>query len=68
SNYTPGFKAGLYAKDLRIASAALAEHGTPAPVSAAVHQLVEALVSSGQSEADYSALATVLFGLAGLRD
>lgn len=68
SNYTPGFKAGLYAKDLRIASATLAAHGTPAPVSAAVHQLVEALVSSGQSEADYSALATVLFGLAGLRD
>ncbi len=68
ANYTPGFKAGLYAKDLRIASATLAEHGTPAPVSAAVHQLVEALVSSGQAEADYSALATVLFGLAGLRD
>ncbi len=68
ANYKPGFKAGLYAKDLRIASATLAEHGTPAPVSAAVHQLVETLVASGQGEADYSAVATVLFGLAGLRD
>ena len=34
SNYKPGFRAGLYAKDLRIASATLAEHGTPAPVAA----------------------------------
>jgi 2-hydroxy-3-oxopropionate reductase len=68
SNYKPGFRAGLYAKDLRIASATLAEHTTPAPVSAAVHQLMEALVASGRAEDDYSALATVLFGLAGLKD
>lgn len=66
SNYKPGFRAGLYAKDLRIASAALAEHGTPAPISAAVHQLVEALIAGGRADDDYSALATVLFGLAGL--
>ncbi len=68
SNYKPGFRAGLYAKDLRIASATLAEHGTPAPVSAAVHQLVEALVAAGRADDDYSALATVLSGLAGLPD
>lgn len=67
-NYQPGFKAGLYAKDLRIASATLAEHGIPAPVSAAVHQLVEALIATGREQADYSAVATVVFGLAGLRD
>lgn len=68
SNYKPGFRARLYAKDLRIASATLAEHGTPAPVSAAVHQLVEALVAAGRADDDYSALATVLSGLAGLPD
>ena len=68
SNYKPGFRAALYAKDLRIASATLAENGTPAPVSAAVHQLVEALVASGRGQDDYAALATVLFGLAGLPD
>lgn len=68
SNYKPGFRAGLYAKDLRIASATLAQHGTPSPVSAAVHQLVEALVAAGRGADDYSALATVLFGLAGLPD
>jgi hypothetical protein len=37
-------------------------------VSAAVHQLVEALVASGRGQDDYAALATVLFGLAGLPD
>ncbi len=68
SNSKPGFRAALYAKDLRIASATLAEHGTPAPVSAAVHQLVEALVAAGRGEEDYSAVATILFGMAGLQE
>jgi 2-hydroxy-3-oxopropionate reductase len=63
-NYKPGFRARLYAKDLRIASQTLAEHDTPAPVSAAVHQLVTALVASGRGDDDYAALATVLFELA----
>jgi 2-hydroxy-3-oxopropionate reductase len=67
ANYKPGFRAALYAKDLRIASATLAEHGTPAPVSAVIHQLVEALVASGRGEEDYAALATILFGMAGLK-
>lgn len=68
ANYKPGFRAALYAKDLRIASATLAEHGTPAPVSAVIHQLVEALVASGRGEEDYAALATILFGMAGLKE
>ncbi len=68
ANYKPGFRAALYAKDLRIASATLAEHGTPAPVSAVIHQLVEALVASGRGEEDYAALATILFGMAGLTE
>src|SRR5439155_11706641 len=62
-NYKPGFRARLYAKDLRIASQTLAEHETPAPVSAAVHQLVTALVASGRGDDDYAAVATVLFEL-----
>jgi 2-hydroxy-3-oxopropionate reductase len=66
SNYKPGFRASLYAKDMRIAGATLAEFNTPAPVSAAVQQLVEALVDAGAGEEDYSALATVLFKMAGL--
>jgi 2-hydroxy-3-oxopropionate reductase len=65
SNYVPGFRTRLFAKDLRIASATLTEYDTPAPVSAAVHQLVTALMAAGRGDDDYSSLATVLFDLAG---
>jgi 2-hydroxy-3-oxopropionate reductase len=65
-NYTPGFRARLYQKDYRIAGETLAAHETPAPVSAIVQQLVTALVASGRGDEDYSALATVLFEMAGL--
>ena len=65
-NYKPGFRARLYAKDFRIASNTWAEHASPAPVSAVVHQLVTALVAAGHGDDDYAALATVLFELAGL--
>jgi 2-hydroxy-3-oxopropionate reductase len=66
SNYVPGFRTTLFAKDLRIAADTLTEHQTPAPVAAAVQQLVTALMASGKGESDYSSLATVLFQLAGL--
>ena len=65
-NYKPGFRAQLYLKDMRIAGMTLADHETPALVSAAVQQLVTALVASGHGEEDYSALASVVFRLAGL--
>ena len=66
SNYKPGFRTKLFAKDLRIASDTLLEHQTPAPVAAAVQQLVSALMAAGKADVDYSALATVLFDLAGV--
>jgi 2-hydroxy-3-oxopropionate reductase len=66
SNYKPGFRAGLYAKDYRIVSGTLAEHHTAAPVSAVVQQLVEAMVAAGRADEDYSALAKTVFELAGL--
>jgi 2-hydroxy-3-oxopropionate reductase len=65
-NYKPGFRAALYAKDYGIAAATLAEHDVPAHVSAAVKQLVDALVASGRGDDDYSAVATVVFDAAGL--
>jgi 2-hydroxy-3-oxopropionate reductase len=65
-NYKPGFRAELYAKDMRIAGQTLAEHQTPAPVSTAVQQLVTSLVAGGQGDEDYAALATVVFRMAGL--
>ncbi len=66
SNYTPGFRAALYGKDMRIAARTLAESNTPAPVSSVVQELVAAMLARGKGEMDYSALATVLFELAGL--
>ncbi|HXW06148.1 MAG TPA: NAD(P)-binding domain-containing protein [Vicinamibacterales bacterium] len=66
SNYTPGFRAQLYAKDLRIAGQTLAEYECPAPASSVVQQLVTSLVASGHGADDYSALATVIFRMAGL--
>jgi 2-hydroxy-3-oxopropionate reductase len=65
-NYKPGFRAELYAKDMRIAGQTLAEYQTPAPVSSAIQQLITAMVAAGQGQDDYSALATVIFKLAGL--
>lgn len=66
SNYKPGFRSALYAKDMRIAAQTLADTGTSAPVSAVVQELVAGLVARGRGEMDYSALATVLFELSGL--
>ena len=66
ANYKPGFRAALYAKDMRIAAQTLDDTGTPAPVSAVVQELVAGLVARGRGELDYSALATVLFELSGI--
>jgi len=66
SSYKPGFRAALYGKDMRIAARTLSESGTPAPVSSVVQELVGAMLARGKGEMDYSALATVLFELAGL--
>lgn len=65
-NYKPGFRSALYDKDMRIAAATLAHYQTPAPEAAVVQQLVAQLVASGKGDWDYSALATVLFDLAGV--
>jgi len=65
-NYTPGFRSKLYAKDYRIAAETLREHGAPSPVTSVVHDLVNRLIDSGRGEEDYSALAKVIFDMAGL--
>ena len=67
-NYKPGFRAQLYGKDYRVAAETLAAHQTPAPITAAVHQLVTALIASGRGGDDYSALAKVVFELAGIAE
>jgi len=65
-NYVPGFRSKLYAKDYRIAGDTLAAYAAPSPVTSVVHGLVEKLIESGRSEEDYSALAKVIFDMAGL--
>lgn len=63
-NFTPGFPARLYRKDLKIVMDALADAETPAPVTAVVQQLLTALIADGKAALDYSALGTVLADLA----
>lgn len=65
-NYVPGFRARLYQKDLRLAAETAGANGVAIPATAVVGQLLNALVSSGGGDLDYSALGTVLFRLAGL--
>ena len=67
-NFTPGFRASLYAKDYRNVAAALDQYGAPAPVTAAVKAILDTMVAQGHGEDDYSAIARVLFELAGLED
>ena len=66
-NYKPGSRTALYAKDFRIVAATLAENHSPAPVSAVIQQLVEALMAAGRADDDYAALGEVLFEMAGLK-
>ena len=65
-NYVPGFRTRLYQKDMRLANEVAGAHGVAIPATAIVTQLVNALVSAGGGDLDYSAVGTVLFKLAGL--
>jgi 2-hydroxy-3-oxopropionate reductase len=63
-NYKPGFKAGLYNKDMGIVLETAHAHDVPMPVTSVVAQLVNAMVAAGRADEDYSGLAKVLFELA----
>lgn len=65
-NWKPGFKAKFFKKDLGIAMTTLAENGVPAYTSAVVQQLVQAQITAGEGDEDYSGLAKAIFKLAGL--
>jgi 2-hydroxy-3-oxopropionate reductase len=68
NNFKPGFPARLYRKDLRIVMDTLSAAEVPAPVTAIVQQLLTALVADGKEALDYSAIGTVLAGLAGIEE
>jgi 2-hydroxy-3-oxopropionate reductase len=65
-NYTPGFRTELFAKDLRNVASALSENRAPAPVTAVVQQLVNALMAQSRGKNDYAELGKLIFELAGL--
>lgn len=67
-NYVPGFRAAMYVKDMGIVLDAARAHQVPMPVSAVVQQLATAAVAAGHGAEDYSALAKVLFDLAGVAE
>lgn len=65
-NYKPGFRANLYNKDMGIVLETAHAHDVPMPVTAVVAHLVNSMMATGRGEEDYSALAKVLFDLAGI--
>jgi 2-hydroxy-3-oxopropionate reductase len=65
--FKPGFKTHLFAKDMRNVVSTLAEHNTPAPVTAIVQQLLHATMAAGRGEDDNSIMAKTVFELAGLK-
>jgi 2-hydroxy-3-oxopropionate reductase len=65
-NFKPGFRAGLFDKDMGIVMETARSLQVPVPVSAVVAQLVGAVVAAGRADDDYAALARVLFDMAGL--
>ena len=67
-NYKPGFRTELFAKDLRNVAAALSENNAPAPVSAVVQQLVNALMAQGRGANDYAELGKLIAEMAGLEE
>ena len=58
-NFTPGFRARLYQKDLRIAAETAAGHGVAAPATAVVTEMVQALIAEGGGDLDYSAIGAI---------
>jgi 2-hydroxy-3-oxopropionate reductase len=65
-NFKPGFRAGLFDKDMGIVMETARSLQAPVPVTAVVAQLVGAIVATGGADDDYSSLARVLFEMAGL--
>lgn len=60
---SPGFKAHMQAKDLKIIIDTGRTYKVPLPMTAVVHQLYEAMVAMGNGELDNSAVITVFEAL-----
>lgn len=65
-NYTPGFRAELMRKDMRLAAAAIRDHGVFGPATAMSAPLLELLVNQGAGKDDLAALGRLVAELSGL--
>jgi 2-hydroxy-3-oxopropionate reductase len=65
-DFSPGFRASLMEKDIRIAVEAMSRARVYAPVSAAIHQLLEALLQSGRADLDWGAVGALIQELSGV--
>ncbi len=63
-NFKAGFRVKLHHKDLGIALAAGQEYQVPLPLTAAVYQMMNALLATGLGDRDHSALVTLIEELA----
>lgn len=61
---SPGFKAHMQAKDLKIVVDTARTYNVSIPLTAVAHQLYEAMIGMGNGELDNSAIITVLEALA----
>ena len=59
-NYTPGFKAKLHLKDMKIAAATASANGLRLPGTDAARRLLEQLADNGDGELDSSAISRVV--------
>ncbi|MBY0338609.1 MAG: NAD(P)-dependent oxidoreductase [Acetobacteraceae bacterium] len=66
--FTPGFRAELMRKDMRLAVAAMRDFGVHAPVTAVAAQQMEATCNTGRASLDVVALGLLVNELAGLGD
>ncbi|MBM3933952.1 MAG: 2-hydroxy-3-oxopropionate reductase [SAR202 cluster bacterium] len=65
-NFKPGFRIRLHQKDLHNALLTGKELGVSLPVTAAVQQMITALMTKGKGDSDHSAIANYLEELAGI--
>lgn len=65
-NYTPGFRAELMRKDMRLAASAIRDHGVFGPATAMAAPLLELLVNQGAGKDDLAALGRLVAELSGL--
>ena len=63
-DFKPGFRIRLHQKDLHNALLTGKELGVPLPVTSLVQQMLGSLMNDGKADADHSAIATFIEGMA----